>query len=196
MSASSRAAPEPLTVLLQDLADGRLAAAEDLMALVYQQLRTLARHRLDGDPNSTLQPTELVHEAWLQLGGCSVDGAPAWENRRHFFGAAARAMQQILVTHARRKGALKRGGARPLAELSSILDLAADPVPETILAMDEALTTLAKSFPVEAEVVLLRFYGGLSVVETARALSLSVRQVERHWQFARAWLYRVMVTEP
>lgn len=180
--------PEPLTLLLQQLAAGEPEAGDGLLALVYNQLRTLARHRLLADPASTLQPTELVHEAWLQLGGGRAD-APAWENRRHFFGAAARAMQQILVGHARQKGAAKRGSGRPALELGSILDLAADPVPETILALDEALENLRATFPDEAEVVMLRFFAGLSVAETAAALQLSQRQVERHWQFARAWLY-------
>ena len=186
--------PEPLTALLQQLAAGQPAAGDDLLALVYGQLRTLARHRLNGEADATLQPTELVHEAWLRLGG-GQDQSPAWENRRHFFGAAARAMQQILVGHARRKGALKRGGGRPPLELGSILDLAADPVPETILALDEALDALRTSFPEEAEVVMLRFFAGLSVTETAAALQTSPRQVERHWQFARAWLFDA-ITHP
>ena len=194
MAPPPEGASAPLTAILQQLAAGQPDAGDDLPALVYQQLRTLARHRLQSDTSSTLQPTELVHEAWLQLGG-GKDQAPAWENRRHFFGAAARAMQQILVGHARRKGALKRGGGRPPLELGSILDLAADPVPETILALDEALDALRTSFPEEAEVVMLRFFAGLSVTETAAALQTSPRQVERHWQFARAWLFDA-ITHP
>ncbi len=194
MSSPPEGSSEPLTVILQQLAAGQPDAGDDLLALVYQQLRTLARHRLQSDASSTLQPTELVHEAWLQLGG-GRDGSPAWENRRHFFGAAARAMQQILVGHARRKGAAKRGSARPALELGSILDLAADPVPETILALDEALASLRTTFPDEAEVVMLRFYAGLSVAETSAALQTSPRQVERHWQFARAWLYDAITRE-
>lgn len=188
MSSPPEDPAEPLTALLQQLAAGEPAAGDDLLALVYNQLRSLARHRLQSDTHSTLQPTELVHEAWLQLGG-GRDGSPAWENRRHFFGAAARAMQQILVGHARRKGTAKRGSARPPLELGSILDLAADPVPETILDLDEALGNLRTTFPDEAEVVMLRFFAGLSVAETAAALKTSPRQIERHWQFARAWLY-------
>ncbi len=188
MSSPPEGSSEPLTMVLQQLAAGNPDAGGDLMAMVYQQLRSLARQRILTDTNSTLQPTELVHEAWLQLGG-GRDGSPAWENRRHFFGAAARAMQQILVAHARRKGAVKRGSGRPALEIGSILDLAAEPVPEIILALDEALETLQASFPEEAEVVMFRFFAGLSVQETAAALQISPRQVERHWQFARAWLF-------
>ncbi len=193
MSLPSPEIAETLTAVLKQFVAGQPVVSSDLLASVYQQLRVLANHRLRADPHSTLQPTELVHEAWLHLGGGS-DSSPVWENRRHFFGAAARAMQQILVTHARRKRAAKRGNARPLVELGSILDLAADPLPEVILALDEALATFAITFPTEAEVVLLRFYAGLSVVETADALTLSVRQTERHWQFARAWLYHALET--
>ncbi len=191
MSLPSPKVAETLTEVIQQFVAGQPVESDDLLARVYQQLHTLAQHRLRADPNSTLQPTELVHEAWLHLGG-GTDPSPAWKNRRHFFGAAARAMQQILVAHARRKGAAKRGRARPLVELGNILDLAADPVPEVILALDEALVSLAATFPVEAEVVLLRFYAGLSVSETADALTLSTRQTERHWQFARAWLYHAI----
>ena len=204
------------------MAAGQSGAQENLLSLVYDQLRTLARHRLLTNPNSNLQATELVHEAWLRLGGAggaagiqngkvpqnqkpgSSRGdekpggtnarensakSPAWENRRHFFGAAALAMRHILVEHARRSGSEKRGGGLPLLEIGSILDLAADPEPEIILALDEALETLRATFPQEAEVVMFRFFAGLSVAETAAALEISVRQVERHWQFARAWLY-------
>lgn len=188
MSAPPDGSSEPLTLVLQQLAAGNPDAGEDLMTMVYQQLRTLARQRILTDNNSTLQPTELVHEAWLQLGG-GKESSPAWENRRHFFGAAARAMQQILVAHARRNGAVKRGSGRPPLEIGSILDLAAEPVPEIILALDEAIDTLRTAFPEEAEVVLFRFFAGLSVQETAAALQTSPRQVERHWQFARAWLF-------
>ena len=178
----------PLTAVLQRVAGGEAGAEAELLALVYEQLRGLARARLSGEAAATLQPTELVHEAWLRLGG-GGERTPQWESRRHFFGAAAQAMRQVLVQHARRKGADKRGGGGAPVELSSILDLAAEPVPETILALDEAIKGLRVEFPAEAEVVMLRFFAGLSIPETAAALTLSERSVQRHWQFARAWLY-------
>jgi len=188
MSSPSDVPSEPLTAMLRQMAEGDPGAGDELLAAVYDQLRILARHRLLTNGASTLQPTELVHEAWLKLGG-GGEKTPAWENRRHFFGAAARAMRNILVDHARRTGADKRGGGRATLELGSILDLAADPRPEIVLALDEALETFRSSFPEEAEVVMLRFFAGLSVAETAATLEISVRQMQRHWEFARAWLF-------
>ena len=169
-----------------------LAAAELLPAL-YTELRDLAAAltaRLP--PGQTLQPTALVHEAYLRLVG---DRDPGWVGRRHFFGAAARAMRDILIEQARRKGARKHGGGARRVELTEGLALI-EPPAEDLLALDEAMQHLQAEEPRLGEVVLLRFYAGLSVDETAAVLEISASTLAREWRFARAWLARRLVGAP
>jgi RNA polymerase sigma factor (TIGR02999 family) len=159
--------------------------AAELLPDLYAELRRLAAAlttRLQ--PGQTLQPTALVHEAYLRLVGRRD---PGWEGRRHFFGAAARAMREILIEQARRKGSLKRGGQARRVELSEGLALI-EPPADDLLALDEAIAQLQAEKPHLAEVVLLRYYTGLSVEETADVVGRSVSTVTREWRFARAWL--------
>jgi RNA polymerase sigma factor (TIGR02999 family) len=166
-------------------------AASDLLPLVYDELRALARHRMaQENVGHTLQATALVHEAYLRLGGSGVTFA----NRAHFFHAAAQAMQRILVESARRRGRVKRGAGMSRLP-SNVLDLAAAPESEQILALDDAIGRLEGEAPQAAAVVRLRFYAGLSIDETAEAMDISPRAVNREWTFARAWLFRVLENE-
>jgi RNA polymerase sigma factor (TIGR02999 family) len=164
--------------------------AADLLPLVYEQLRSLARQRMGAEnPGHSLQATALVHEAYLRLTG--ADGADAkFANPGHFYAAAAEAMRRILIEHARSRGAVKRGGRVRRVNLSTVLDLAAAPESGEILAFDDAISRLESEAPEAAQVVRLRFYAGLSVDDTAKALGLSARTVAREWTYARAWLYR------
>lgn len=159
--------------------------ASELLPEVYAELRRLAA-ALTGklQPGQTLQPTALVHEAYMRL----VRGTdPGWEGRRHFFGAAAQAMREILIEQARRKGSLKRGGGARRVELAEGLALI-EPPPGDLLALDEAIKQLQAEKPHLAEVVMLRYFTGLSVQETAEVVGRSVSTVVREWRFARAWL--------
>ena len=167
----------------------RRTALERLLPVVYDELRTLAAAQLRRERRDhTLQPTALVNEAYMRLLGAE---RPSWDDRGHFFRAAAEAMRRILVEHARRRGRLKRGGDRVRVTLSG---LGADDEPdaEEILALDDALRRLEEQDARTADVVRLRFFAGLSVEETARALDLSERTVKREWSFARAWLYAAL----
>jgi RNA polymerase sigma factor (TIGR02999 family) len=168
--------------------DSRRSALERLVPAVYDELRALARTQLRGErPDHSLQATALVHEAYLRLLG---NGAtqPAWNDRHHFFVAAAEAMRRILIEHARARGRGKRGGGRVRVELSSV-DLAVEQDLDEVLALDEAFRRLEEQDPKAADVVRLRFFAGLSVEETADAMGLSARTVKREWAFARAWLF-------
>jgi RNA polymerase sigma factor (TIGR02999 family) len=159
--------------------------AAELLPELYAELRRLAAAltaRLQ--PGQTLQPTALVHEAYLRLVG---GRDPGWEGRRHFFGAAARAMREILIEQARRKGSRKHGGSARRVDLSEGLALI-EPPADDLLALDEAIQQLQAERPHLAEVVLLRYYTGLSVEETAAVVGRSVSTVVREWRFARAWL--------
>ena len=162
-----------------------IRSAEELLPEVYAELRRLAA-ALTGklQPGQTLQPTALVHEAYLRL---VKNQDPGWEGRRHFFGAAAQAMREILIEQVRRKGSRKRGGGVRRVELSEGLALI-EPPADDLLALDEAIEQLRAEKPHLAEVVLLRYYTGLSVEETANVISRSVSSVTRDWRFARAWL--------
>jgi RNA polymerase sigma factor (TIGR02999 family) len=179
--------PEEATTLMHAAAAGDRQAADQLLPLVYEQLRRTAKKAMDGErPGHTLQATALVHEAYAKLVG---GGAIEWRSRAHFYEAAARAMRQILVDHARARQAQKRGGGRlrvPLAELSASLD--ADP--RQTLALHEALSRLESEDAQLGTVVRLRFYAGLSGDETAAAMGVSPRTVDSLWAHARAWLYR------
>lgn len=169
------------------MSDGmdRAEALERLLPLVYEELRAIARARLrDERPGHTLQATALVHEAYLRLVGSD---APPWSGRAHFFHAAAKAMRRILIEHARSRGRVKRGGGRVRVDLEDA-HVAEWPDPDELLAVDEAIRRLEKVDGRAADVVHLRYFAGLSVEETARALDLSERTVMREWAYARAWL--------
>src|SRR5262245_4316043 len=163
--------------------------SDDLLNEVYSQLRAIAQQRMNAEHKGhTLQATALVHEAFLRIARDRVDG---FENRAHFYAAAAEAMRRILIDQPRAKGAVKRGGGAVRTPLS-VVDLAEDSDATEILALDEALERLEKAEPEVAEVVRLRFFAGLSGPDTAEALGVSARQVDRLWAYARAWLLREM----
>jgi RNA polymerase sigma factor (TIGR02999 family) len=178
-----------VTRLLDAAAAGEPHAAAELLPLVYDELRRLAAARMaDEKPGQTLQATALVHEAYLRLIG---DQPHDWNGRGHFFAAAAEAMRRILVDHARWKKSQKRGGGRVRAEFREDV-LAAPEGSDEILAVDEALAGLAAADSQAAELVKLRYFAGLSVDETAQALKISPRSVDRLWTYARAWLHRAI----
>ena len=175
-----------ITHFLDQLAGGDEHAAERLLEVVYAELRLLATAKLAQEaPGHTLQPTALVHEAWLRLAG---DEARDWKSRRYFFGACAEAMRRILVESARKKARLKRGGDRQRVELE---DLRADEPLATIdlLALDEALAKLTAEDAAKAELVELRFFAGLTLEQAAETLGISPATADRHWAYARAFLY-------
>jgi len=162
-------------------------ASEELFPLVYEQLKQIARQRMAMErKDHTLGATALVHEAYLRIVG---DGDVEWPSRLHFFRAAAEAMRRILIEHARARRGLKRGGGRQRVPLNA-LDLADERQQDQILSLDDAISRLEQISASAAEVVRLRFYAGLSVAETAQAMGVSQRTVERDWSCARAWLYR------
>lgn len=174
-----------VTQLLEAIDAGDPKAADQLLPLVYQELRKLAVVRMANEKaGQTLQPTALVHEAWLKIAG---DGQEQFANRRHFFKAAATAMQQILIDNARRKQRLKHGANQVGEELHESRIAVAAPS-EELLAVNEALVELAREDPGAAEVVQMRYFVGMTVPEIADALGSSPRTVARHWVFARAWL--------
>jgi RNA polymerase sigma factor (TIGR02999 family) len=180
-----------LTRLLRAAEAGEARAAEDLLPAVYDQLRNLAAAKMAGQPaGHTLQATALVHEAWLRV----ADENHLWENRRHFFAAAAEAMRRILVDRARAKGRAKRGGGRERVPLETI-DLATETPPEDVLRVHEALDRLAAADPLKAELIKLRFFVGLRIPEAAQVLAISASTAKRHWRFARAWLYDELRTD-
>jgi RNA polymerase sigma factor (TIGR02999 family) len=179
-----------VTRILEAIGAGDPAAVDRLLPLVYDELRRLAAARLGQEaPGQTLQPTALVHEAYLRLLG---GAEPRWETRGHFFTAAAEAMRRILIDRARSKKRQKRGGGAARLELAT-LDLASPPPDEELLALDEALARLEREDRPKAELVKLRFFAGLSVEQAANALGISRATADRHWAFARAWLYAAIV---
>jgi RNA polymerase sigma factor (TIGR02999 family) len=180
-----------VTQILDAIEQGDPKAAEELLPLVYEELRKLAVVRMANEkPGQTLQPTALVHEAWLKIAG---DGNEQFANRRHFFKAAAGAMQQILIDIARRKQRLKHGANLVGDELHESRIALAGPS-EELLAVNDALATLALEDPQAAQVVQMRYFAGMTVPEIAAALDLAPRTVDRHWAFARAWLKRTIRT--
>jgi len=182
-----------VTQILTAIQRGHTHAAEELLPLVYNELRQLAAVQLaEEKPGQTLQATALVHEAWLRLvGNGPKDSEPKWEGRRHFFGAAAEAMRRILIENARRKNSLKHGGGLQRVGLDRAEPAAAMP-PEDLLALDEALTELAATEPAVVELIKLRFYAGLSSEQAGEMLGVSRRTADRMWAFGRAWLYRAI----
>lgn len=182
----SQADPDLLESTLNAASDGDPQAAEALLPLVYDALRQVARARLSRQPaGATLDATGLVHEAYLRLAG-SRDRK--WAGKRHFFAAAARAMRRILVDQSRRRRAQKRGGDGKRLELDDV-DLAIAPMSEDIEALDEALAALEQRDPRKAQVVMLHYFGGLTMEETAEALGISEPTAQRDWRFTRALLF-------
>jgi RNA polymerase sigma factor (TIGR02999 family) len=176
-----------VTRILTALRQGDPHAAGQLLPLVYEELRRLAAQKLAHEqPGQTLQATALVHEAYLRLVG--PDAEAHWDGRGHFFAAAAEAMRRILVERARRRNRQRHGGGRVRLDLEQV-ELRDEGTPEHLLALDEALDQLAAEEPRVAEVVKLRYFAGLTIEECAQALHLSVRTANRHWAYARAWLY-------
>lgn len=174
-----------LTAVLQAARSGDRQAEAELLSLVYVELHEVARARLARFPaGHTLQPTALVHEAYLRL---FAGGNQAWEGRRHFFFAAARAMRDILVEQARRKAGPKRGGDRKRQELDETCAVV-EPPSTNVLAVHEALEELESIDPAKAQIVLLRYFVGMTIDETAEVLGLSPSSVDREWRFIRAWL--------
>jgi len=178
---------------IETAATGDPRAAADLLPLVYAELRTLAAARLAAEPGGqTLQPTALVHEAYLRLVGEGV--GPEWNGRGHFFAAAAEAMRRILVNRARDKGRLKRGGGRQRVDLDGLSDPSAA-APDDLLDLDDALDRLGTAFPQCADLVKLRFFAGLTLDDAAAALGMGRRTADRQWAFARAWLIDALGVE-
>jgi RNA polymerase sigma factor (TIGR02999 family) len=176
-----------VTEILNAISEGDQQAGSQLLPLVYSELRRLAAQRLAHEtPGQTLQPTALVHEAYIRLIGSGDE--PRWDGRGHFFAAAAEAMRRILVENARRKHRVKRGGTRQKLNLGQIEAVAAAPS-EELLALDEALNLLAAEDGMKAELVKLRYFAGMSVEEAARCLGISRATADRYWSYARAWLY-------
>ncbi len=175
-----------VTRILKAIEEGDANATDRLLPLVYEELRLLAAQRLAQErPGQTLQPTALVHEAYLRL---VMGAAPDWSSRGHFFAAAAEAMRRILVERARRKQRIKRGGAHQRVDIEEDA-LAEEQPPEILLALDEALDRFAREDPAKAELVKLRYFAGLTIPEAAKALNISKATADRYWSYARAWLF-------
>lgn len=176
-----------LTLILQAVGRGEKQASEELLPLVYVELRRLAVARMARESaGHTLQPTALVHEAWLRLVG---DGQQDWKSRAYFFAAAAEAMRRILVEHARRKARLKHGGGQERLNIED-LDLVETAPDQKILMVDDALKQLENTNPERARVVVLKFFGGMTNKEAADTLGIGERSVDRHWLCAKAWLFQ------
>ena len=201
-----RAVAPPITIrlmtdvtrLLEAAVAGDPQAGSQLLPLVYDELRKLAAQKLSYEkPGQTLDPTGLVHEAYLRLVGAAEGGAggerdSAWANRRHFFAAAAEAMRRILVENARRKGREKHGGGRHREQPDLDAVVAAEESDENLLSLHEALEQFAAHDPVKAKLVELRFFAGLTLEQAADCLDMSLSTADRAWRYARAWLYKVM----
>ncbi len=183
-----------VTRILSAIEQGDPQATEQLLPLVYDELRRLAAQRLAQEkPGQTLQATALVHEAYLRL--VNTDQAQHWDSRGHFFAAAAEAMRRILVDRARQKRSEKRGGTRQRLNIDAI-DLATPATPDQFLAFDEALVKLARGDPAAARLVELRYFAGLTVEDAGKALGLSTATAYRHWNYARAWLHAELLGTP
>ena len=175
-----------VTHVLQAIEHGDTKAADELLPLVYEELRKLAARRMANEsPGQTLQPTALVHEAWLRLVGSEQQ---TWQNRAHFFAAAAEAMRRILIDRARRKRALRHGGGLQRSDIQEV-EIAANGDDDQLLAVNEALDQLALEDKQKAELVKLRYFVGLTIDEAAQMLSISAPTAKRWWAYARAWLY-------
>ena len=177
-----------ITRILEAADQGDPKAADQLLPLVYDELRKLAASKMAREtPNQTLQPTALVHEAWLRLVG---NDNPPFANRAHFFAAAAEAMRRILIDKARRKHAHRHGGGQQRVDMDGVAELAAPCDDDELLAVNEALDKLATQNPTEAQLVKLRYFVGMTLDEAAEALGISARTADNYWAHARAWLFR------
>jgi len=189
-SPSPESSRKQVTQILARIGEGRASAASDLLPLVYDELRRLAQARLAKEPGGgaglTLQPTALVHEAYMRL--VDEKGVAKFSNRAHFFAAAAESMRRILVERARRRAAEKHGGGRQRVPLMDVPDWT-EPDPTEMLALDQALEKLAASDRRLSEVVMFRYFAGLSIEQTAEAMDSSPATVKRDWNYARAWLF-------
>ncbi len=178
--------PGQLTRILGAIGAGEAQAAQELLPLVYDELRHIAAAKMAREaPGQTLQPTALVHEAWLRLG---ADAQPAWQNRAHFFAAAAEAMRRILVDRARSKGSLRHGGGCRHVDIEHVT-VAYEDADDTVFAVHEALDKLAAHHPRKAEIVKLRYFIGMTHQEVADALGIAEPTVRQDWAYARSWLY-------
>jgi RNA polymerase sigma factor (TIGR02999 family) len=181
-----------VTQLLSAIDAGDPKAADQLLPLVYEELRRLAAQKMAHEaPGQMIQPTALVHEAWLRLVGSHDQ---RWNSRGHFFAAAAEAMRRILIDNARRKNRFRHGKGLTRVDLERV-DVAIHSDDDTLICVDDALQKLAQEDPVKAELVKLRFFIGLSIAEAGRALGLSESTAKRHWTYARAWLYEELKGE-
>ena len=179
--------PSEITQLLRKWSEGDRAALDQLMPVVHQELRKLANAYLRGEkPGHTLQPTALINEAYLRLVGQNF---PEWQSRKHFYGVAAQLMRQVLVEHARARSAAKRGGGGQKLSLDEAINFSQDQAAD-LVALDDALTALARFDERKARVVELRYFGGFSIEEIANALDISVATVGREMRMAQAWLHR------
>ena len=175
-----------VTRILEAVAEGNPAAADQLLPLVYDELRKLAASKMAREaPNQTLQPTALVHEAWLRLVGAEN---PTFANRAHFFAAAAEAIRRILIDKARRKRAIRHGAGKEHVQLDE-LEIAAPTNDDEILEIDEALDKLAQQNSAEADLVKLRYFVGMTLEEAAKAMNISPRTADNYWAHAKAWLF-------
>ena len=182
-----------LTRILSAIEQGDPHASQQLLPLVYEELRKLAAQRMVSEaPGQTLQPTALVHEAYLRL--VKADQVQQWNSRGHFFAAAAEAMRRILIENARRKGRPKHGGGRARLDLDSV-DIPAPQMDDNALALDDALTELAVADPQAAELVKLRYFAGLTIKQAAEILGVSARSADFLWAYARAWLLKKIESE-
>ena len=184
-----KTAVEGITQILREMESGDRSAADRLLTAVYGEMHKIAVAKMYQEPaGMTLQPTALVHEAWLRLG---ADKPPLWNNRAHFFGAAAEAMRRILIERARRRQAVRHGGGQVRIELDTV-ELAAPPgeSDDQVLALNEALEKFAIVDPAKAELVKLRYFVGLPIAETAQILGISEPTAKRWWTYARTWLFR------
>jgi RNA polymerase sigma factor (TIGR02999 family) len=176
-----------VTRMLEAVGKGEPKAADSLLALVYEELRRLAAHKMANEtPGQTLQPTALVHEAWLRLAGGDT---PKFTNRAHFFAAAAEAMRRILIENARRRHARRHGGGQQRLDIQEV-EIAAPVKDDELLAVDEALERLTAVNPQKAQLVKLRYFVGLTIEEAAEVMSVSTPTAKRWWSYARAWLYQ------
>ena len=177
-----------LTLILQDMERGDPRAADQLLPLVYDELRRLAAQKMARESAcQTLQPTALVHEAWLRLGG---DAQPNWQNRAHFFAVAAEAMRRILISRARRRQAVRHGGGQERLNVDDLELAAATDNDDQLLAVHEAVDKLAAQDPSKAELVKLRYFAGMTIEEAALVLGISEPTAKRWWTLARTWLYQ------
>ena len=182
-----------VTRILTAVERGDATSTDELLPLVYQELRRMAAHKMSAEPaGHTLQPTALVHEAWLKL----VDSpSQSWQNRAHFFGAAAEAMRRILIARARRKQTLRRGAGAPHEDLDE-LEIASPAPDDQMLALHEALDRFATLEPQQAELVKLRYFVGMKIEEAAEVLGISEATAKRWWAYARAWLFHEIQSSP